>query len=96
MGDADRAALEAPWRTRLKNAHLRLYFARSYFKEIKQDFTAADISGPVERFAFDKALRAETAALADYRRISKILTDLTVHGKIPNENEWQRRAVGAG
>ncbi len=93
--DGDRAELEKLWRHRLEDARLRLEFARNYYREIKRDFSDGGISAPVERFEFDKALRAETAALREYSRILAILNDLTIHGKIPNEDE-QHKTAGEG
>ena len=70
MDSPDLSALEGLWRSRLNDARLRLEFARSYYKEVKEDYAAGSVTGPVERFAMDKALRAETAALAEYATIS--------------------------
>ena len=89
-GREAQSALEALWRSRLCDARLRLDFARNYFKEIQRDFTDGGISAPLERYALDKALRAERAALREYGRILTILNDLTIHGKIPKEDDWPR------
>ena len=94
---SDRAALKELWRKRLKDARLRLDFARSYFREIQGDFADASISAPLERYELDHALRAERAALAEYERILRILNDLVFHGTIPKEEDWPRyKAVGGG
>lgn len=86
MADPDVSALQALWRSRLDDARLRLDCARNYFKETKQDFASGDISAPVEYYAIQQALRAEMAALKEYSRILAIFNDLTLHGKIPNED----------
>ncbi len=90
MGDSDHAALEALWRKRLNDALLRLDCARRHYREIKQDFAPGEMTAPVEYYAIQQALRAEVAALAEYSRVLAVLNDLTVHGKIPNEDDWQK------
>lgn len=93
MGTDDRSALEALWRNRVKDARLRLDFARSYMQEIKQDFASGDLSGPMERYAIQKALRTETVALAEYARILALFNDLVIHGKVPKEDHPPRHAT---
>lgn len=91
---ADPSALQALWRERLKDARLKLDFARSYFRKIHRDFAEGGISAPLEKYALDQALRAEKAALAEYGRISAILTDLTLHGKLAPDG--QHKTAGEG
>ena len=89
-----RRALEDLWRARLDNALLRLRFAQNYMREVQRDVGAKDIPAADGRFAFQKALRAENLALAEYRRVLRIFRDLVVSGKTPDEEEW-RKAAGA-
>ncbi len=95
LADVDRPALEALWRTRLNDARTRLNFARNYANEVQQDFSTGYTSAPQERYAFEKALRAERAALAEYARILAIFSDLTLHGKIPHADDWPGNAMAA-
>jgi hypothetical protein len=87
MGDAtpDRDKLEDLWRKRLTDAKLRLDSARNDVKEVQRDLPSDDIPAPDGRFAYSRALRAESFALAEYKRVLRIFTDLTRNGKIPDE-----------
>lgn len=76
------------WRSRLKDARLRLDSARNHFREIKKDFAPGETTARFEYYAIQQALRAEMAALAEYARILAIFNDLTVNGKLPNEDDW--------
>ena len=42
-----------------------------------------DAAPPDGTFAYRQSLRSENAALAEYRRVLRIFTDLTVDGKMP-------------
>ena len=42
-GTLDRKTLEDLWHQRLKNANLRLDFARNYVNEVKRDLLSPDI-----------------------------------------------------
>lgn len=56
-------------RNRLKDAKLRLDFARNYLKEMQAD----PVGGPDGHFAYHFAIRAEAEALRDYARILREL-----------------------
>lgn len=86
-----RQELENLWRTRLRDAALRLEFARNFLKEVQQDFPSCDLPSADGRFAFQQALRAENNALAEYNRLLRIFTDLIVDGTIPDENDWLKQ-----
>ncbi len=88
-----RKAFEDVWRQRLQDAKLRLDFAHNYVLEVERDFPRAELPSPDGTLAHQKALRFETAALAEYRRVLQIYTDLMVRGTIPDESDWQRRAA---
>jgi len=81
----DRIALEDLWRRRLEDAELRLTFARQYLAEVQRDFPSSRRVHSDGAFAYQHALRAETFALAEYKRVLQIFTDLVTHGKIPEE-----------
>ena len=87
--ESDRQALENLWRERVKSARLRLEFARNYVAELQQDLRAGAIPSPDGAFAYQQALRAETAALAEFRRVLQVFTDLTIDGKIPDEKPYR-------
>ena len=94
--DASRVELESLWRSRLQEAQLRLDFARNFLKEVQQDFPLSEPSTD-GRYAYRRAIRLERLALQEYRHIQRILHDLVVNGKVPDEKEWRRRmAPGAG
>ena len=86
--DSSREELEDLCRRRVASAKLRLDFARQYLTEVQRDFPLNDTS-PDGQYATQHALRAENFALAEYRRVLRVYTDL-VDGTLPDE-DWQRR-----
>ena len=62
-------------RNRLRDAKLRLDFARSYLKEVQAD----SIAGPDGHFAYHYAIRAETEALRSYARLLREFHDTLEH-----------------
>ena len=99
MGDAapNREALEQLWRDRVNDVKLRLDFARSYAKEVREDVHRGAVPSPDGSFAYQRALRMETLALAEYVRVMRIFSALVLEGKIPDETAWQQsKAAGAG
>lgn len=80
----DRQQLEERWRARLKDAKLRLDFAHQYTKEVERDFNDGTVPIPDGSYAYRKALRAESYALAEYQRVLRVYT--VVSGKIPDES----------
>jgi hypothetical protein len=73
--------LENIWRDRVDIALERYRLSRDECRRaIEEHYDAAQPDGS---FAYTKALRAETAALAEYRRVLAILNDLTLSGKMP-------------
>lgn len=95
MGGANPDQLERLWRQRMKDAQLRLDFARNYLKEVQRDFPSGTVPPPDGVFAHHKALRAENAALAEYHRVLRVYTDLVLHGTIPAEKESARAKTGS-
>lgn len=89
MFEPDQAAVEELWRKRLNTAKLRLEFARNYVAELQRDLQTGALPSPDGGFAYQQALRAENNALAEFRRVLKIFTDLTVDGKIPEDNQYR-------
>lgn len=80
------------WRLRLKNAKLRLEFARAYVLEIQKEVKPGFISNPGGGFAYQQALLAEGNASAEFRRVLQVFRDLTVAGNIPDESPYRKRA----
>lgn len=89
MGDANREELERLWSSRVKDARLLLAFARNYLKEIQRAYPLGDPS-PDGQYALQQALRAEHRALANYHRVLRLYSDLTQHGKLPDEDGWRK------
>lgn len=85
MATPERQRMEEIWLERLRDAKLRLDFARNYFKEVQGDFSLLPPSDG--QYALKRALRAENVALAEYHRVLRIYADLT-KGIMPNEDEW--------
>ena len=92
----DRKALEELWRGRLNEARLRVELARNFMREIQQDFKNGTMPQPDGNVAFQRAVRAENSALAEYSRVLRVFHDLTVNGKIPDENDWPRHRAAKG
>ena len=82
----ERHELEELWRRRLASAKLRLDFARNYLNEVQTDFPIDDGS-PDGQYAYQRAIRAENGALAEYHRALRIYTDLVMDGKLPEERQ---------
>ena len=88
--------LETLWHSRLREAHLRWDFARKFLKAVQRDFPLSEPSSG-EWCVYRRAIRLEHLALEEYHHLQQILYDLTVRGKMPDEEAWQRRmAPGAG
>ena len=73
--------LEELWCRRLADSKLRVDFARNFLREVEPD-------SPEHA----EALRAESAAQADYIRVLRLYTHLVLDSKIPDAHEW-RQAV---
>ena len=80
-----RTALKELWRQRLKDAELRLVFARDYLKYIQREVPLGEIRNADGEYAYQQAYRAEIRALGEFKRVLRIYTDLLVHGKLPDE-----------
>lgn len=69
-------------------------FAANFLQEVQRDFPHPFRDG---RAAYENALRAQKAALADFKRVLRLFTDFVIDGKIPDEEEWQKyKAAAAG
>ena len=75
------------WRSRLRDAKLKVDFARGYKKEVEQDFPSGTISTPDGNFEHYQALRAENLALAEYHRVLRIYEQLVLRGEVPGEED---------
>ena len=83
---AGREELEDAWRLKLQQAYSRYSAATEACRKIHQEqmeTRAADGSAPADLM---RAQVAASQALADYVRILRVFTDLTVHGKLPVED----------
>ena len=78
----NRKELEDLWRNRLAESKLRVDFARNFLKEVAPDSLEHAV-----------ALRAESAAQADYIRTLRLYTHLVLDSKIPDAHEWLRASV---
>ena len=80
----DRQQLERLWLGRLKDAELRLQFARKHLNDVRKNLGAVEIPAADGNFAFQDALRTENFALAEYHRVLVIFTDLVLGRRIPD------------
>jgi len=83
-----RKAFEEVWRLRLRDAKLRLDFARHHLKELLHDFRLNEISTREGNFAYQKAVRDEKLAQRESDRVRRLCRHLIINGVIPNEGEW--------
>jgi hypothetical protein len=90
--------LEIIWRERLREARLKYEEASDAFRATwGEHFESRLTANPT--LAIERARDIETAALCEYVRVLRIYTDLTVHGKLPPEddggtgNQWDLRAA---
>ena len=84
--------MEDRWRDCVRDAQLRLAVARNSVTELHRDLESGHIPSLDGTFAYQKALRIETMALAEFCRVLRIFTDLILEGKIPDANTWQKSA----
>ena len=94
--NATREELERHWRKRVRDARIRLQFARSYLKELQQDLKSGAIPPPDGDFVYRRAIQADREALDDYARLLRIFTDLVVYGKPPIEKQKPSSGSEAG
>lgn len=79
------AELQTLWKQYLEEAERELESARSEVRKFKAEIQSAQTRTPDVHYAYQQALRAENLALAKYTKILIIVNDLTLHGKLPDE-----------
>jgi hypothetical protein len=78
--------LENIWRARVREARLKYEEASNAFRATwGEHFESKLTADPT--LAIERARDVETAALCEYVRVLKIYTNLTVHGKLPPEDD---------
>jgi hypothetical protein len=82
-----RQALENLWRGRLQIADSEYRAAREAVVEARE--LHSQIPSPDGNLALSQALLGEKLALAEYRRVLTIFTDLLVDGTIPAEDDYR-------
>jgi|SRR5579872_545160 len=80
-----RHELEASWRSKLHETQERYQAATSRYRRVLQEQPKGLRQGPDDSLA--GARQAESQSLAEYARVLRIFVDLTVHRKIPEEQE---------
>jgi hypothetical protein len=78
---ATRQMLEDSWRLRLEEARVRYRKATDQYRKVLQDQPDGRLHNPNGALAL--ARQAESEALAEYTRVLRAFTGLTVNGKIP-------------
>ncbi len=79
---AGRQKLEE-WRLKLQEAKERYHAATALYRKILQERPEGRAPSPNDSLA--RARQAESQSLAEYTRVLRIFTELTVHGKAPEE-----------
>ena len=79
-----RQELEESWRQRLEEKLRRYHTASEEYRRLLRE--EADGQCPLPDSPLACARRAESEALMEYSRVLRIFSDLTVHGKVPDES----------
>lgn len=80
-----RLTIEELWRSRLREAKSRYDSAAVASRDTMQNFRQRSLPTPDGGAALKNALGAERVARSEYMRVLRILTDLCVNGKLPDE-----------
>jgi hypothetical protein len=80
---ASRRDLEALWKERTRDARRLYRIAQAECERVRQEQHGGSAPSQDAHRAISIALQIENAALAEYSRVLKIFTDLTVSGKMP-------------
>lgn len=80
---ATRQALEDSWRLRVEETQARYRKATEQYRRVLQEQPNGISHDPKGALAL--ARQAQSEALAEYLRMLRAFTDLTVHGKVPEE-----------
>jgi hypothetical protein len=82
----NRQELEDFWCAKMQQALSRCRDATAECRKTLEERKALLAPSPDCDLAVRLAIQGETDALAEYRRVLEIFTDLVVHGKIPEES----------
>jgi hypothetical protein len=82
--DLARQDLEDAWRIRSEVARERYQTARARYRELL-DAKPEELNPPQDD-PLALARHAKSEALAEYTRILKLFTELTMHGRVPEED----------
>jgi CheY-like chemotaxis protein len=75
--------LEECWRLKLQEAHARYQAATTHYRRMLDE--QPEGLSPGLDSSLSRARETETRALVEYSRVLTIFTDLTVHGKVPDQ-----------
>ncbi|HKE24664.1 MAG TPA: hypothetical protein VKB88_20020 [Bryobacteraceae bacterium] len=85
LSDESRRLLEDLWRTKMQAAHERYREAAVQSQSVMRKQQEGLLIGADGFHAAQKALREESAALSEYRRVLNIFTELLVGGRLPTQ-----------
>src|ERR1041385_3881381 len=89
-----RQELEETWRKRLEQSHNRYHRATTDYRKLLQQ--EPDGRPPGADSALARARQEETDALMEYSGLLHVFTDLTIHGKLPDEGSADLLEPGPG
>ena len=89
-----RQELEETWRKRLEQSHNRYHRATTDYRKLLQQ--EPDGRPPGLDSALARARQEETDALMEYSGLLRVFTDLTMHGKLPDEGRAALLEPGPG
>jgi hypothetical protein len=81
-----REQIEEHWRESVKTARLKYEFAVAESRRVLAEQKQWPLPAPDGSGAIRNAILEESAARNEYIRTLKVFTDLTIHGKIPEES----------
>lgn len=81
-----RQQLENFWREKLQQSRTRFEAGKEHAKQAITERNEALTPSSDGAFAVSQSSQAESRALAEYRRVLLLFTDLVVHGKMPPED----------
>ena len=80
-----RRQIEDLWRTRLADAQRRYSRAKRESENAAAVYSRHEIPYPDGHLGLDKALQRERVAFKAYTQALRVVTDITVHGRLPSD-----------
>ena len=86
LARATRHRLEEHWRLRLQQSFEQYRAASAHYRKTLEETNQQMTPRPDSSYALTQARNLESHALEEFRRVLRTFTDLTLHGKMPEED----------